>query len=119
MFEKSLQIRLKIFPSNHPDIAVSYINISGVYDSPHDYDKSIEYLKKAFEIQLHSLSPNHSHFATTYNSLTLPSDHPHIATSYTNMSQVYSALGEHEKAIDYLNKALAILLNSLSSYPLL
>ena len=36
---------------------------------------------------------------------TLPSNHPHLATSYSNIDQVYSKIGEYSKALSFYENA--------------
>jgi tetratricopeptide (TPR) repeat protein len=62
MYDRVLERQKKLLPSNHPDIAQTYNDISQVYDSESKWDKSIEYLNK-------SLQPNHPSLATTYHNL--------------------------------------------------
>jgi len=50
-YQKSLEIRLKSLPPNHPDLASSYLNIGSVYKSKGEYDKAIEFYQKSLEIK--------------------------------------------------------------------
>ncbi|CAF1259985.1 unnamed protein product, partial [Didymodactylos carnosus] len=43
----------------------------------------------------------------------LPSNHPDIATTYTNVAELYDTQEDYVKEIEYLNKTLEIQLNSL------
>jgi tetratricopeptide (TPR) repeat protein len=133
-FEKSLKIRQKTLPGNHPDLATSYNNIGLVYNNMGEYSKALSYYEKALEIFEKTLPANHPNLATPYNNIggvyynmgeyskalsyyekaleifekTLPANHPHLATSYNNIGLVYKDMGEYSKALSYYEKALEI-----------
>jgi tetratricopeptide (TPR) repeat protein len=46
----ALDIRRKVFGEEHPDVASSYNNIGGVYDSKGEYALALEYYQKALDI---------------------------------------------------------------------
>jgi tetratricopeptide (TPR) repeat protein len=132
--EKSLKIRQKTLPANHPDLATSYNNIGVVYKNMGEYSKALSYYEKALEIQQKSLPVNHPDLATSYNNIgrvydnmgeyskalssheraleirqkSLPVNHPHLATSYNNIGSVYDNMGEYSKALSYYEKDLEI-----------
>ena len=89
MFNKSLEMRLKHLPANHPDISESYNNISSIYDSLDNYEKTINYLNKSLQNDMNCLPPNHPEFSTTYNNL---------ATSLYKQGKVQEALVYMKKA---------------------
>jgi tetratricopeptide (TPR) repeat protein len=99
MFEKSLQILLKVAPSNHPGIAAAYHNSSQVYDTLGITNKAIEYLEKALQIELHSLPPNH----------------PTSAATYLNLAVVLSKQWKLKEALPYMKKAYEVSSKYLSS----
>ncbi len=133
-FEKSLKIRQKTLPANHPHLATSYNNIGGVYDNMGEYSKALSYYEKDLEICQKNFPKNHPSFATSYNNIgsvyynmseysktlsyyekaleirqkTLPANHPDLATSYNNIGLVYKNMGEYSKALSYYSKALEI-----------
>ncbi|HOY05457.1 MAG TPA: CHAT domain-containing protein [Saprospiraceae bacterium] len=47
LHQNALNIRLKVLGLKHPDIALSYSNLANAYAYNREYDKSIEYYKKA------------------------------------------------------------------------
>jgi tetratricopeptide (TPR) repeat protein len=132
--EKSLEIRQKTLPANHPDLATSYNNIGSVYDDMGEYSKALSYYEKALEIYQKTLPANHPDLAISYNNIggvyknmgeyskalsyyekaleirqkTLPANHPSLATSYDNIGGVYENMGEYSKALSYYEKALEI-----------
>ncbi len=73
-----------------PDNTV-YLNAVGVImHTLGQYDKAIEYSKKALESNLK----------------TFGSDHPKVATNWNNLGSAWNAKGEYDKAIKYYDKAL-------------
>ena len=65
-YEKSVAIRQKTLPSNHPDLATSYNNIGAVHYNMGNYPKALSYYEKALEIRQQSLPPNHPDLAKSY-----------------------------------------------------
>jgi tetratricopeptide (TPR) repeat protein len=139
LYKKSLAIREKSLPPNHPDLAKSYINIGSVYYSMGEYSKALSSHKKSLAIWQQSLPPNHPDLAMSYNNIggvydnmgeyskalsshekalaireqSLPPNHPDLATSYLGIGNVYKNMGEYSKALSYYEKALAIRQQSL------
>jgi tetratricopeptide (TPR) repeat protein len=132
--EKSLKIRQKTLPENHPYLAASYNNIGLVYYNMGEYSKALSYYEKSLEICQKTLPANHPDLANFYNNIglvyskmgeyskalssheraleifekTLPENHPSLATSYNNIGWVYSDMGEYSKALSSHEKALEI-----------
>jgi tetratricopeptide (TPR) repeat protein len=133
-YEKSLKIREKTLPANHPNLATSYNNIGNVYNNMGEYSKAVSYYQKALEIKQKTLPANHLSLAGSYNNIgavyknmseyskalsyyekaleirqkTLPANHPSLAASYNNIGAVYKNMSEHSKALSYYEKALEI-----------
>jgi tetratricopeptide (TPR) repeat protein len=133
-YEKSLEIRRKTLPPNHPDLATSYNNIGSVYRNMGEYSKALSFYEKDLEICQKSLLPNHLNLALSYNNIggvylnmgeyskalsfhgksleiyekTLPPNHPDLATSYSNIGGVYLNMGEYSKALSFYEKSLEI-----------
>ncbi len=133
-YKKSLEIREKTLPGNHPNLASSYSNTGLVYDSMGEYSKALSYCEKALEIDQKTLPANHPSLATSYNNIglvydnmgeyskalssfekaleirqkTLPANHPDLATSYKSIGLAYKNMGEYSKALSYYEKALEI-----------
>ena len=57
-----------------------------------DYDKAIEYYKKALKIRLKVLGE----------------EHPSTAATYNNLGMAYHSKGDYDKAIEFFEKALNI-----------
>jgi tetratricopeptide (TPR) repeat protein len=138
-YEKSIEIKEKTLPPNHPKLAHSYNNISIVYQKMGDYSKALSYYEKDLEIQQQSLPPNHPKLAASYNNIgvlyknmgdyskalsslekalqiqqqSLPPNHPDLAESYNNIGLVYDNMGEYSKALSSYGKALEIRQQSL------
>ncbi|CAF1219629.1 unnamed protein product [Adineta steineri] len=138
-YEKSLVIRQKTLPPNHPDLAKSYNNIGLVHYNMGNYPKALSSLEKALEIQQHSVPSNHPDLATTYNNIgevhrnmgnhpkalvshekalkirqqSLPPNHPDLASSYNNIGNVHAGMGNYPKVLSFHEKALEIRQQSL------
>jgi Tfp pilus assembly protein PilF len=133
-YERSLKIRQKSLPANHPNLANSYNNIGLVYHNMGEYLKALSYYEKALEIKQKTLPANHPLLATSYNNIggvyddmgeyskalsyygkaleiwqkTFPANHPNLAASYNNIGWVYRNMGEYSKALSYFERALDI-----------
>jgi tetratricopeptide (TPR) repeat protein len=91
-YEKSLKIKKKTLPVNHPDLATLYSNIGNVYYNMNEPQNALSSYEKALEIQQASLS----------------STHPKLAMSYNNIGNAYGKMGDHSKALSYYKKNLEI-----------
>jgi tetratricopeptide (TPR) repeat protein len=91
-YENSLQIREKIYTTQHSDVAECYNDIGVVHKNMGKYSKAFSYYEKALEIR----------------QKTLPLNHPDLATSYSNIGTVYDKMGDYSKAFSYYEKALEI-----------
>ncbi|CAF0922245.1 unnamed protein product [Adineta steineri] len=133
-FEKELEIREKTLPSNHPDLATSYNNISLLYTKKGECSKALSFYEKTLEIREKTLPLNYHDIAHTYYNIgalygfrgeyskalsffekaveigqkSLPPNHPDFATSYNSMGLVYANKREYSKALSYYEKALEI-----------
>ncbi len=79
------------------DKASGYTYLGLAYDSKGDYDRAIEYFKKALAIDLKKLGP----------------EHPSVAGNYNSLGSAYQRKGDYDRAIEYYQKALAIDLKKL------
>ncbi|CAF1275646.1 unnamed protein product [Adineta steineri] len=138
-YEKSLTIKQKTLPPNHPSLATSYNDIGLVQNNMGNYPESLSSHEKALEIKQQSLPPNHPDLATSYNNIglvnhnmgnylkalsshekaleirqqSLPPHHPHLATTYNNIGLVNDRMGNYPKALSSHEKALEIRQQSL------
>jgi tetratricopeptide (TPR) repeat protein len=138
-YEKALEIKQKILPPTHSDLAGSYNNIGLVYNNMWEYSKALSYYEKALEISQKTLPANHPDLAVSYNNIglvyknmgeysealsshekaleirqkTLPANHPDLAQSYGHIGMLSSNMGEHSNAVLYCERALKILESSL------
>ncbi|CAF3585548.1 unnamed protein product [Rotaria sp. Silwood1] len=132
--EKSLDIRLKQLPTNHPHIGQSYNYIGYVYFLQGYYKRALKTYHIALDINLASLATNHPDLLKTYNNIgavhfgehkyslaieyyekaieigttSLPSDHPTIVQMFQSMAYVYKSIKDHSMALKYFRKALEI-----------
>jgi tetratricopeptide (TPR) repeat protein len=133
-FEKSLEIKEKSLPTNHPDLAESYNNIGMVYNHMGEYSKALQFYEKSIQIRKISLPPNHPDLAESYNNIglvchnmgdyskalklyeksikikeiSLPPNHPALATSYGNMGLAYYKMGDYSAALEVFEQDLEI-----------
>jgi len=64
--QKSIRIREKVFPANHPEIAMAYGNISASYIKLKDIKTGIEYLERAIRIRESQHNPVHAALGNLY-----------------------------------------------------
>ncbi|CAF1072341.1 unnamed protein product [Rotaria sp. Silwood1] len=138
-YQKSLEIREKCLPSNHPDLAATYNGIGLIHDNMGEYAKALEFYQKSLDIQQTSISSNQPKLAETYNNIGavylhlgdiwkalefyqnsleisptyLPPNHPDMASIYNNIAQVYHRIQEYPKALEFYQKSLEIRQKSL------
>ncbi len=58
-YQKALEIRTRVFGSEHPDVAGSYQNLAVVYRSQGNHVQTKEMATKAYHIFLKKLGPDH------------------------------------------------------------
>ena len=136
---KSLEIKKKRLPTDHPSLTTSYNSIGVVYRILGEYAKALEYYHKSLEIMKKRLPVDHPDLATIYNNIgllynrmgeyskalkyhhesleiekrSLPVDHPDLASTYNNIGLLYNRMGEYQKALEYHHKSLEIRKKSL------
>ncbi len=91
-FNKAFEIRKKIFPKNHEEIALSYDKIGMLFHKKGLIPKAFENHKKCLEIRIQVFGE----------------DHITTADSYKRLAMIFTLQGKYEKAILYYNKALKI-----------
>lgn len=109
LYEKNVQIcnSLIKFAEEHIDepqkhISFAYNTLALVYMDLGKYDKALEFNEKSFDSKLKDMKYDEQDVSTIYANM------QEIATSYCNMGNVYTELGNYDKALEYHNKALAI-----------
>ncbi|CAF1474357.1 unnamed protein product [Rotaria sordida] len=133
-YQKSLDIKEKTLPPNHPNLASSYLNIGSVYYDMGEYSNALSSYERSLEIKKIALPPNHPDLASSYQGIglvyddmgeyskalssyersleiqkiALPPNHPDLAASYNNIGAVYSHMGEYSKALSSYERALEI-----------
>jgi tetratricopeptide (TPR) repeat protein len=88
--EKALQLRLRLLPPNHPDIAISYNNLGDSYLGSREYDKALPLLEKSWDIRRISLA----------------NDHPDLGQTQGNIGRALAGLGRYAEAEPHLRDAL-------------
>ena len=78
--------------SDEAEKALYFHQLGYITDGQGDYNRAIEYYKKALDIYQRILPPNHPDFAQSYN----------------NIGLVFGNMGEYSKALTFYEKALEI-----------
>ena len=73
-YQKSLDIRIRVFGSDHPDVAASFIHIGAVYAGKGDNKNALVQYQKGLEIQTRVFG----------------SEHPDVSNSFYNLACVYA-----------------------------
>lgn len=132
--KRALDIRLKTFGDNHPQVAESYNSIGHILKQQDQYEEAMEYYQKALTIQLdvfgdkdHRVADCYHNIGTVHHVLaqydqameeykkglairinTFSEKHQKIADSYIDMGTTYYHLGKYKVALGYYQKALKI-----------
>ncbi|HSY62820.1 MAG TPA: tetratricopeptide repeat protein, partial [Cytophaga sp.] len=91
-YEDALLMYKKIYPPNHPALAVAYSNLGQIYRKQKVYNTSLVQYEKALAIW-------NERYAGA---------HPNKAFVYSSIAQVYQEKKEYVSALEYANKALVI-----------
>jgi tetratricopeptide (TPR) repeat protein len=134
LFEKALEIHLRLLTDNHPDTASSYNILALNLDAQGRYAEAQPLYEKALEIYRRLLTDDHPDTASSYNNVAynldsqakyvqarrllekalkirrrlLTDDHADTANSYNNLAYNLHAQGEYAAAQPLFEKALAI-----------
>ncbi len=137
-FNKAFEIRKKIFPENHEDIALSYDKLGLLFLRKGMITIALENYEKCFDIRKKIFDKDHIEIATSYQRFALifrfqgeyekallyynkeleirikryGKDHISLALPYRGLADIYMTLSEYKKAETLLKKALAIRMNS-------
>ncbi|CAF4439588.1 unnamed protein product [Rotaria magnacalcarata] len=90
-YEKSLAIKKKHLPADHPDLGGSYNNIGIVQDCLGHSDLALNHYNRSLKIRLKSL----------------PAQHPDIASTYRNMGLVYEYKGKLNEVLILFQKYIS------------
>lgn len=133
--ERSLMIRQKTLPPDHPSLTIAHNNLAVIHQDMGDYKKALAAQEKAIAL-MHLKAPaiDHLTLATSYNNLAtiyenlgdytkalialeaaisikkkmLPPNHPSFATSYNNLATIYKLIRDYPKALAAQENAIAI-----------
>ncbi|UJR12093.1 hypothetical protein I4U23_016271 [Adineta vaga] len=136
-FNKALHLQESI---ETLDLAETYSNIGVLYDQQGETDQALKFTKRALDIRLRLMSPDHMLVGLTYNNIGWiyfnchefdkalhfyekarsiesvalgSSDHYDNATTLSNIGLVHYEQGHYEQALSFYKKALAIRERSL------
>ena len=134
LFEKALEIDLRLLTAEHPETATHYNNLAMSLQAQGKYAQAQPLLEKALEIRRRLLTDDHPDTAGPYNNLAmnlnaqgkyaqaqplfeksleirrrlLTDDHPDTAGSYNNLAVNLNAQGKYTQAQPLHEKALEI-----------
>ena len=91
-FERDLSIREKLFGPQHPAVAWSLDQVSGIYQELHEYNKALEFSKQALSI--YEKSPGITQ--------------PQVAGCLYNLGSIYFEKGDFNNSITTIERALEI-----------
>ena len=90
--QEALDIRNKVLPPDHPDVASSLNSIGVCLGSQGNYKEALEHHRKALAIREKAF----------------PRDHRNVATDFANIGVCLGSQGNYKEALEYHRKALAI-----------
>jgi eukaryotic-like serine/threonine-protein kinase len=130
-YEEALRLREDALGSKHPDLAGPLGNLGGVYNKRGEYDRAVAYCSRALDIIDATFGPNHGNRenqleclaeahqgkgdlararALLEEGIAQGEDAPETSHYYyllTALADVLSEQGEHARALDICDKALA------------
>ena len=136
-YHRALAVAIAQEGENGENVAGSYNNIGGVYDSQGDYVKALEMYQQSLKIYLAIFGETHPNVATSYNNIGVVYDfqgdyvkalemyqqslkidlaifgetHPDVARNYNNIGGVYDSQGDYAKALEMYQQSLKIYLS--------
>ena len=69
MYQESLRIAEKILGKGHPDVALIYHNLAGIYESQGKYEYALVYNLKAYKVFLSTLGEGHPYTKTALDNM--------------------------------------------------
>lgn len=124
--EKALEIQEKMLPVSHPDWVITYENMGLVYSVSGNYEEALRYMLKALKIcSVKLLDDTNTYMLQNYNNVL--SEITHICKEirkkgessssacysrvekYLKLSSNYYKIGNLHEAIEYIDKALALM----------
>ena len=101
-FAEALEIRERLLPSEHADIAVSLNNLAQLYQATNRLEEAEPLMERALTIDEVSFGP----------------DHPDVAVDLNNLAQLYKVTNRLERAEPLMERAFDIMKTSLGeSHP--
>lgn len=133
-YHSSLQIREKVLPPQHVDLAACYNGIALVYEKTEEYAKALISCHKALDIYKKILPPNHILLAVCRRNIgkfyeqlgeypqailsykrslkiyrnILPLSYPDMISTYKNIALIYEKTNDNDKASSFLEKAITL-----------
>ncbi|WP_106791140.1 CHAT domain-containing protein [Aquimarina sp. Aq78] len=97
--KKALDVRLKTFGGNHPQVAYSYNDIGHILKQQDQYEGAMQYYQKALTIQRDAFGDK---------------DH-RVADCYHNIGTIHHVLAQYDRAMKEYKKALTIRINTFGN----
>jgi len=138
-FEKTLNIRLKIYEKEHTEIANCYMKLRSTYEVVNENKRTLDFYNTTLDIERKIYEEQHLKIAGIYDDLgniysKLDNDKkaieyfkkaldiqlkiggeqsPHIAITYANLARIYYHLCNYNKAKNYYYRSLNIILKTV------
>lgn len=94
---KALKLTQQKYGENHIDVAICYSNIGMSYINHGDYDKALDFCRKALMVSLPVFNETHSNSAAKL-----------VAASYNKIGLICENLGDYDQALDFHYKTLEL-----------
>ena len=69
LYQKSLRISKRVLGEEHPDTAINYNNLAGVYRSQGEYKIALSHCFKAYKVLMRKLGINHPNTQIVYKNM--------------------------------------------------
>ncbi len=141
LYSRSLDIKASIFGESSPELITTLENLTTLYLTGGEYEKSEMLLRKLIGIvrrqpeplcfreavyltQLAEIKAKQNEYTAAeqlywkciaFTERKMAADHPNLGRAFANMADFYSSLGNYQRALFYYKRALAVLRKSLSA----
>ncbi|CAF2069446.1 unnamed protein product [Rotaria magnacalcarata] len=108
-YEKSLAIKKKILPLNHPSLSSTFNNLAEISFKRGDYEDALRQFLEVLHIDLRTLPPYHTSLANTYHNIGfIQMEQKHYVQALENITKAldiakksnHPDMHEYQKLID-------------------
>ena len=92
LYERALDVKLKVLGEEHPDVASTLNGMANVYQMQGRYEEALDLYERALDVELKVLGE----------------EHPDVASTLNGMANVYLMQGRYEEALEFYERALAM-----------